>query len=158
MNIDLARTFLEVAETANFNKAAERLQITQSTVSMRIKSLEDELGRPLFLRSKHGAELTAAGVQFHRHAVNLMRLWQQARDELALPVGFRAMLSVGGQVSLWDHLVLKWIPWMRETMPDIAIRADVGLSDSLMRRLAEFGCGGDVCAFAAPGLGDRYVV
>ena len=66
MNIDLARTFLEIAETGNFNKAAERLDVTQSTVSMRIKALEDEIGRPLFTRSKTGTELTPAGHQFRR--------------------------------------------------------------------------------------------
>jgi len=137
MNIDLARTFLEIVETGNFNKAAERLNITQSTVSMRIKSLEDELGRPLFTRSKHGTELTSAGLQFRRYAVNLVRVWQQAQDELALPAGFRSVLSVGGQFSLWDRMLLKWIPWMRQAMPDVAIRAEVGLSDMLMRHLAE---------------------
>lgn len=137
MNIDLARTFLEIVETGNFNKAAERLDITQSTVSMRIKVLEDELGRPLFVRSKHGTELTAAGVAFRRYAVNLIRVWQQARDELALPPGFRAVLSVGGQFSLWDRMLLKWLPWMRQAVPTVAIRAEVGVSDTLMRQLAE---------------------
>ncbi len=137
MNIDLARTFLEIVETRNFNKAAERLGVTQSTISMRVKALEDELGRPLFSRGKTGAELTAAGHQFRRYAANLVQVWQQARQELALPPGFRAVLSVGGQFSLWDRLLLKWIPWMRKACPDVAIRAEVGQSDGLMRQLAE---------------------
>ncbi|MBF0391738.1 MAG: LysR family transcriptional regulator [Alphaproteobacteria bacterium] len=137
MNIDLARTFLEIVETGNFNKAAERLNVTQSTVSMRVKALEDELGRPLFRRSKAGTELTAAGTQFRRYASSLVRVWQQARQELALPEGFSTVITVGGQVSLWDRLLLKWLPWMRKEMPDVAIRAEVGQPDSLMRQLAE---------------------
>lgn len=137
MNIDLARTFLEIVETGNFNKAAERLNVTQSTVSMRVRALEDELGRPLFLRSKSGTGLTAAGEQFRRYAATLVRVWQQARQELALPPGFRTGLTVGGQFSLWDRMLLKWIPWMRQAMPDVALRVEVGQSEGLMRQLAE---------------------
>lgn len=137
MNIDLARTFLEIVETGNFNKAAERLSVTQSTVSMRIKALEDELGRPLFVRSKSGTALTAAGLQFRRYATNMVRIWEQARQELALPPGFRTVLTVGGQFSLWDRLLAQWIPWMRTAMPDVALKAEVGTSDGLMRQLTE---------------------
>lgn len=137
MNIELARTFLEIVETRNFNKAAERLSVTQSTISMRVRALEEELGRPLFVRGKTGAELTAAGHQFRRYASNLVRIWQQAQQELALPPGYRTVLNVGGQFSLWDRLLLKWIPWMRDACTDVAIRAEVGLSDGLMRQLSE---------------------
>jgi DNA-binding transcriptional LysR family regulator len=137
MNIDLARTFLKIAETGNFNKAAESLNVTQSTVSMRIKALEDELGRPLFARSKSGTELTTAGLQFRRYAITLVRVWEQARQELALPPGFRSVLTVGGQFSLWDRMLLRWVPWMRAAMPDVALRVEVGLSDGLMRQLSE---------------------
>ena len=137
MNIDLARTFLEIVDTGNFNKAAERLSVTQSTVSMRIKALEDELGRPLFVRSKSGTQLTAAGMQFRRYATTMVRVWEQARQELALPPGFRTVLNIGGQFSLWDRLLVQWIPWMRTAMPDVALRAEVGLSDGIMRQLIE---------------------
>ena len=50
MHIDQIRTFLEVAATGNFNRAAEALNVTQSTASARIKTLEDRLGRDLFIR------------------------------------------------------------------------------------------------------------
>jgi DNA-binding transcriptional LysR family regulator len=137
MNIDLARTFLEIVETGNFNKAAERLSITQSTVSMRIKALEDELGRSLFTRSKLGTELTAAGLRFRRYATNLVRVWEQARQEIALPPGLSAVLTVGGEFSLWDRLLVQWVPWVRQALPEIAIRAEVGHSAGLMWHLAE---------------------
>ena len=67
MDINLARTFLMVAETGSFIDAARKMNVTQSTVSARIKSLEDLLGRPLFERSKNGAELTSSGSQFQKH-------------------------------------------------------------------------------------------
>lgn len=137
MDIDLARTFLAIVETGNFNRAAELIHVTQSTVSMRIKALEEMLGQPVFLRGKSGASLTPAGSLFHRYAVTLVRTWEQARQEVALPAEFQGVLSVGGQVTLWDNLLLKWIPWMQAAVPDLAIRAEVGLSDSLMRQLVD---------------------
>ncbi|MFK5098316.1 LysR family transcriptional regulator, partial [Klebsiella pneumoniae] len=73
MDIQLARTFLMVAETGSFIEAGRRMNVTQSTVSARIKSLEELFGRPLFERSKSGATLTAAGDQFQKHALALVR-------------------------------------------------------------------------------------
>ncbi|MEZ5647570.1 MAG: LysR family transcriptional regulator [Alphaproteobacteria bacterium] len=137
MDVTLARTFLEVVATGNFISAAERLHVTQSTVSMRIKSLEEQLGQILFSRSKAGANLTPAGQHFQRHAATMVRVWEQARYEVSLPAGHRALLTVGGQFSLWDRLLLRWLPWMRAEAPDIALRAEVGLSDGLMTRLVE---------------------
>ncbi|WP_085124618.1 helix-turn-helix domain-containing protein [Tistlia consotensis] len=52
MHIDQIRTFLEVVATGNFRKAAENLNVTQSTVSARIRALESELGRALFERGR----------------------------------------------------------------------------------------------------------
>jgi DNA-binding transcriptional LysR family regulator len=137
MDIDLARTFVAVFETGNFNRAAERLNVTQSTVSTRIQNLEDQLGRTLFQRSRAGTELTSAGRQFHRHAINLVRVWQQARQELLLPENLHDVLSIGTQISLWDELLARWLPWMRKNIPDVALRVEFGFPEVLMRQLQE---------------------
>jgi LysR family transcriptional regulator, flagellar master operon regulator len=156
MDIEQARTFLEIAESGTFVKAAERLNITQSTASMRIKSLEDSLGRPLFTRSKAGAQLTAAGQQFRRYATTVVRAWQQARQDVALPPGFRAVLGIGGQYSLWDRLLIKWVPWIRTAMPDVAVRAEVGTPETLIRQLGEGLL--DIVAMYAPQNRTGFVV
>src|SRR5205809_158955 len=109
MDINLARTFLTVAETGSFIEAAHKLNITQSTVSARIKGLEDLLGRPLFERSKSGAELTAAGEQFRKHALALVRVWQRAQLEVGLSDQHSDHLAVGAPISLWDGFLLKWV-------------------------------------------------
>jgi DNA-binding transcriptional LysR family regulator len=59
MDTELARTFLTVVEAGNFISAAERLHVSQSTVSTRIHTLEDLLGCVLFVRNKAGTTLTA---------------------------------------------------------------------------------------------------
>ena len=137
MDIEWARTFLEIVEAGSFVRAADRLCVTQSTVSMRVKEMESLLGRPLFNRSKGGVSLTAAGQHFHRHATTLVRVWQQARQEMALPEDYRTLLTIGAQFSLWDRLLLQWMGWMRSTAPDVALRAEVGQPDGLMRQLVD---------------------
>lgn len=137
MDVDLARTFLAVVETGSFVEAANKVHVTQSTVSARIKTLEERLGRVLFTRGKSGAALTAAGVQFQRHASAMVRSWEHARLEIALAEGYRAVLTAGGQYSLWDGYLLDWVARMRTTAPDIAIRAQFGFSQTLMQALVD---------------------
>ena len=131
----MARTFLAVVDTGSFIAAAERIFVAQSTVSMRIKALEEQLGKALFVRNKAGAVLTPAGRQFQRHAQSMVRVWQQARLEVALPAGYQAALTVGGQYSLWDGFLLRWLPWMREHAPNLALRAQLAPAASLMQML-----------------------
>lgn len=137
MNLDHIWTFLEVAATGNFNRAAENLNVTQSTVSGRIRTLEENFGRPLLVRSHSGCVLTAAGHQFRQHAIGMQRLWQQSHQAVTLRPDFRGVLSVGAQVSLWESLILDWIPWMRERAPDIALRIEADYSPSQMRQLSD---------------------
>ena len=137
MHIDQIKTFLEVAATGNFNRAAERLNVTQSTVSARIRTLEGRLGRPLFERDHAGVNLTPAGERLRRHALNLQRLWQRAEQEVALPATYRGSVGLGAQASLWERLILRWIPWMRRQAPDVAIRAEADYSTSLARQVAD---------------------
>ena len=73
MNIELARTFLEVVAAGSLAGAAERLHVTHSTVTMRIKSLEDILRRKVLNRNRSGVTMTAAGAQFHPYAETLVR-------------------------------------------------------------------------------------
>jgi DNA-binding transcriptional LysR family regulator len=137
MDTELARTFLTVITTGSFIDAAQRLHVTQSTVSARIRRLEEELGAELFVRNKAGATLTAAGRQFQRHATVLTRTVEQARQGIGNVDGFRATVTVGGRVGLWEDLLLRWLPAFSEIAPDVAIRAFIGFEDDLMQSLIE---------------------
>ncbi len=137
MDIDLVRTYLAVVEQGSFVDAADKVYVTQSTVSMRIKSLEERLGRTLFERGKSGAKLTPAGRQFQKHAEAFVRIWSQASAEVALPEGHDRVFAIGGQYSLWDGYLLRWVTWMRETRQDVALRTHLGHSAILMRNLAD---------------------
>ena len=136
MDLNLPRTFLEIVETRNFAKAAERLHVTQTAVSARIRSLEDLLGRRLFVRNKAGAVLTPAGERFARYARILVQAWEQARHQVAVPPGRRAVLTVGSEMTLWDPLLIDWLRWMHRSAPHLALRTAVATPTDLVEQVA----------------------
>lgn len=137
MDTELARTFLVVISSGSFVAASQRLHVTQSTVSTRIQRLEEALGAELFVRNKAGTTLTPAGRQFQRHAALLTRTVEQARQEIGLVSGFRATLTVGGRIGLWEDLLLRWLPIFAALAPDVAVRALIGFEDDLMQALID---------------------
>ncbi|HWV80596.1 MAG TPA: LysR family transcriptional regulator [Hyphomicrobiaceae bacterium] len=137
MDIALARTFLMIAETGSFIEAARRMNITQSTVSSRVRNLESLLGRQLFERSKVGAQITPAGEQFQKHALAMVRVWQQAQ----LDVGFSGQhdqhLAVGAEATLWHGLLISWIANLKAAYPELALTAVTDTGPMLTQRLLD---------------------
>lgn len=72
MNLRTVRAFVEVVRQGGFSQAAQVVSLTQSTVSKAVKTLEEELGVPLFNRIGHRSELTAAGEIAYRRALVLL--------------------------------------------------------------------------------------
>jgi DNA-binding transcriptional LysR family regulator len=83
MEIWQLRTFRVIAETLNFTKAAEMLNLTQSAVSHQIKALEAELGAPLFIRAKRGVILTSAGKIALEYANRILDEAEEMRERVA---------------------------------------------------------------------------
>lgn len=137
MDINLARTFLTVSETGSFIDAARQMHVTQSTVSARIRGLEEQLGRALFERSHMGADLTPAGEQFRKHALALVRVWQHAQLEVKLSSDHQDHLAIGAEMCFWQDFLLDWIGWLRDEMPDIAVSATATSAPYLIQRLLE---------------------
>lgn len=77
------RTLCEIADTLNFTRASERLNLTQSAVSHQIKGLEDELGVKLFIRGKRGVKLTDAGRSVAESARKILAEAEAMRRQVA---------------------------------------------------------------------------
>jgi len=73
MDLKQIRAFISVANSLNFTKAAQELYMTQSSISKLVKSLEDELGTPLFYRSPK-TELTEIGKSIYKKGINIISL------------------------------------------------------------------------------------
>jgi len=137
MDTEFARTFLAVVAAGNFVGAAERLHLTQSTVSARIKALERQFGATLLQRGRHGAELTPAGRRFLRHAKSLVQTVEQARHDVGLPTGYSGSLTLRARIALWDGFLTRWSDWMRHRMADISLRLEIGFEEDIMQGLIQ---------------------
>ena len=131
------RAFLEVAATGSFQWAAERLHVTQSTVSARIKVLEQRLGCVLLERRHHGNELTRAGRQFHGYAATAVQAWEQARHDIVLPGELTSVVGLGIQTALWDRIGHAWIERIQSRAPGLGVRTAVDYSEPLTRFLCD---------------------
>jgi DNA-binding transcriptional LysR family regulator len=85
LDFELLRAFVAVAECGGFHRAAERLNLTQSTVSQQIKRLELETKRPLFRRTTRSVALTDDGEMLLGEARRLLQLEEAARQRLGAP-------------------------------------------------------------------------
>ena len=132
MNLSHVQTFLVVVETGNLNKAAAKLNVTQSTVTARINALEDVLGQKLLRRIKSGAELTATGAKFVKHAQILVQVWNQARHDTSLPRGFDDVCNFGCTDPLWSGAGELWLNMIRSDCPSVAVNVESG-SEADMR-------------------------
>lgn len=132
MQIELLDTFLDLIETRNFNKTAERLGVTQSTVSSRIRSLETILDKQLFIRNKSGTEPTVAGLRFADHARAVKLRWLEARREIEAVGKFDRLIRIGIQFELYERILEKWLDWVRTAMPKLAIYVEIDYSNQMI--------------------------
>lgn len=135
MDINLIRTFLEIIKTGSFISAAERLHVTQTTVTARMQNLEDQLKCRLFVRNRSGANLTENGKHFVSHATQLIQVWEAARRDLPLPKGNEISITIGGEFSLWNPLMIAWLNKLKEIQSNVAIHVEIGESNTLHQKL-----------------------
>lgn len=125
MDIAHLKTFLEIYKTRHFGKSAEKLHITQSAASARIKLLEERLGVSLFNRGKHSIEPTPAGHRFHRYAEMTVTGWERARQMLGLPEEYNRSLSIGCLPDTWNLFVKNWLDSIKDQMPDTGFNLSI---------------------------------
>jgi len=121
MQTELIETFLDLLETRSFHRSAERLGVTQSTISARVIALETAMGARLFTRSRAGTDLTTEGLKFEAHARNMRHAWAEAQRDVAargtkalnLRIGIQQDLATGEngrQMGLWIAAFRKALP------------------------------------------------
>jgi len=137
MDVILAKTFLAIIDCGNFREASDRLHVTQSTVSARIKSLEEQLGKRLFIRNKSGATLTQAGLNFQEYALSFIQLWERALSKVSSESTYQDYICIGARPGLWEPIVMKWLPWAKTEFSQLAFKAEFGVATDLIRKLEE---------------------
>jgi LysR family cyn operon transcriptional activator len=125
MEIRNLRSFLAVAETAHFTRAARKVHLSQSTLSHQIKELEQEIGVPLFDRGGRQVRLTAAGMILREHARRAIRTLDEAIPAIGEVESLsRGQVSVGVVQVLDSLLVPSVIAHFTGAHPGIGIRVE----------------------------------
>lgn len=120
MNIKQLECFIEITKTLNFNRAAQNLYITQPAVTHQIKTLEDELGLKLFIRSKHNVELTPAGQSFCNDVQDILtRLNIAVAKAKNYSKEFEASLSIGYEGNVEVKHLSSILRNYKERMPHV---------------------------------------
>lgn len=131
MQIDLLDTFLDLAETRSYHRTAERLRVTQSTVSARVTALEQAVGSRLFNRSRAGTDLTPEGKRFEPHARALRHEWNEARRRIQIPQGAAQLLRLGIQNDLAAVYLGDWVAEFRTALPETAFYIEPDYSNQM---------------------------
>jgi len=130
LDFDLLRTFVALAETASFTEAGERLGATQSAVSVRLKKLEDRLGRRLFDRTPRVVTPTLFGEGFLTEARRLLALHDDVVARVAAS-GPTRRLSLGVSEHAAGGRLPAVFAGLRELMPGLSVSVTLGLSEDL---------------------------
>ena len=131
MQIDQLETFLDLCETRSFNRTAERLGLTQSTVSARIAALETALGARLFDRSRAGTDLTTEGARFEAHARSLRHEWNEARRRIQVPGTGADLVRLAIQNDLAAQHIGDWMADFRRAFPQTGFYIEPDYSNQM---------------------------
>ena len=130
MTIIQLTTFLKIAETKNFTTAAEQLGYAQSTVTMQIKQLEDELGCPLFERLGKRIVLTPEGEKLVGYAQQVVQLEREILTEVPSSDEPAGVLNIGVSESLCYSKIPDLLMKYKKKYPNVEIRIKFIMHDT----------------------------
>jgi DNA-binding transcriptional LysR family regulator len=123
MEIRQLRAFVTIAAELHFRRAAEILHLSQSALSKQVRSLEEELGESLFLRTRHAVRPTPAGEAFLEHAKEIVRRVEAAKEAVTQAArGRTGRLEVGFCEGMEIRTVPKVLRRFRRRYPDVDLR------------------------------------
>src|SRR5450830_1856042 len=137
MNLRQLAQFVDLAETGNFHRTAERLHMAQPPLSVSIRKLEDELGGALFDRTPAGVVLTAAGQAMLADARQALAHAAQCRQRVTAALhGLGGLLRVGFIGTATYSLLPRLIPSFRAHYPRIELELTESTTQAALDGLA----------------------
>lgn len=136
MELRHLRYFIALAGSLNFTRAAERVHVTQSTLSHQIRQLEDELGKPLFERAGKRVMLTEAGDQFLHYAQRALQEIDQGLGALRQnTLELTGHLRIGSTHTFNLSFIPDCIASFQQRYPGIRISVEELAADTIVQRL-----------------------
>ncbi|MCB1376893.1 MAG: LysR family transcriptional regulator [Alphaproteobacteria bacterium] len=148
LDVDLMKTFLAIADTGSFTRAAEEVHKTQSAVSMQMKRLEELLGRPLFARDGRASRFTPDGERLVEYARRMVAINDEAVSAFTRP-DLTGTVRLGTPDDYADRFLPEILARFSRTHPLVTVDVDCTSSATLFERvkrnemdlaLVTFGC------------------
>ena len=136
MDIRVLKYFLAVAREQSYSVAAERLFLSQPTLSQQIKDLDEELGKTLFIRSNKGVTLTEEGMILRKRAEEIVELLDKTEQEVRHSndvVSGKVYIGAGETYAI--KLIADTAQRLQETYPDISYSLYSGDGTDVLERL-----------------------
>lgn len=138
MTIRQLEVFLAIAHAQSFSRAAERIHLSQPTLSEHMKELEDELGVPLFIRHSRSVSLTEPGRVFEDYATRVVATLAAGRHAIAELDGLkRGSLVVGASTTPGTYVLPARIAKFREQYPGITVALRIANSRTVQERVRD---------------------
>ena len=136
MNYDFYKTFVTLAETNNFSKTAEKLNIVQSTVSNRIQELEKYLQINLFERTNKTVSLTQAGLNFLPFAQRIIDIEEEGLSTIHR-IKYKNALNIGVVHSLYYRYAKNATKKFMKEHNDTSIKININHSNVILEMLCD---------------------
>jgi DNA-binding transcriptional LysR family regulator len=138
MTIRQLEVFLAIVHAQSFSRAAERIHLSQPTLSEHMRELETELGVPLFLRHSRSVSLTEPGRVFEDYATRVVATLAAARQAIAELDGLkRGSIVVGASTTPGTYVLPARIAQFREQHPGITVTLRIANSRSVEERVRD---------------------
>jgi len=135
MNLRFVEAFYWVASLKSISRAADKLYLTQSAMSSRIATLEEELGILLLDRRDKQFKLTVAGARFLVYAQKLLDLQREVKQEMGSGAPMAVSMRIGAIESVLHSWLIPWLEKLRGDHPGLELELTVETTPILMDQI-----------------------
>jgi len=136
INFELYKVFHEVATAKSISKAAENLLIAQPAVTQSIKTLEDQLGGKLFIRTPKGVILTNEGEELYKYIKEGMNYFINGTNKFSSLKNLDSgVLNIGATTVISEHFLMPYLDKFHTKYPNVDINIHNDLTDNLIKEL-----------------------
>lgn len=129
-------TFYWIARLGSFRAAARRLNLAQPTVSLRVRELEQTLGRPLFDRAGRQVRLTGEGLALRTDVERILATTSRIEARASVQTALRGVFRFGAPEGFAVSCLTEMVEWLETAHPELELEIVIGTSDELMTMVA----------------------
>ncbi|WP_339201998.1 LysR family transcriptional regulator [Peribacillus sp. FSL P2-0133] len=134
MYYDALKTFVTLVEVKNFTKTAEMLLMSQPSVSLHIKKLEEEFQTKLFLRSPKFLKVTLTGEILYDRAKQMITIYEQTRQDIQEhDRSIKGELKIGASFTIGEYILPSLLIDLQEEYPELELQVVIGNTEEIVQ-------------------------